>query len=137
MQPDKGCAEAQVNSENGLMRYEFLELLCRAGIAKYGKGQATDSVAEAMRMLLAQNLKPNLSPGSGHVSNDFRHNRLYCEEVDLLLKPHAAMLRAIYSRYFVWVVCTVGLRGEGNGAGKYSAVCSGRDMHCGIAGGGE
>ena len=98
MQPDKGSAEAQVNNENGLMRYEFLELLCRAGIAKYGKGQATNSVAEAVRMLLAQNLMPNLSPWSGHVSNEFRHNRLYREEVDVLLKPHSAMLKAIYSR---------------------------------------
>ncbi len=47
-QPDKKSAEAQVNNENGLMRYEFLELICRAGIAKYGKGQATDDVATAV-----------------------------------------------------------------------------------------
>ncbi len=50
-QPDKKSAEAQVNNENAIMRYEFLECLCRAALAKYGKGQATDNVAEAVRVL--------------------------------------------------------------------------------------
>ena len=31
--------------------------------------------------------------------NDFRHNRLYCEDVDLLLKKHSSLLKAIYRRY--------------------------------------
>eukprot|EP00955_Chlamydomonas_euryale_P016509 176366-Chlamydomonas_euryale.AAC.1 len=44
-QPDKKSAEAAVNLENALMRYEFLEALCRAGLAKYGKGIATDDVS--------------------------------------------------------------------------------------------
>ena len=97
-QPDKKSAEAQVNNENGLMRYEFLELLCRAGISKYGKGQATDSVAEAVRMLLAHNLMANQSPGAGLHSNEFRNERLYCEDVDILYKRHAVILKALYSR---------------------------------------
>ncbi len=53
----------QVNVENALMRYEFLESIVRAGIAKYGKGVVTDDVAEAVRMILAQNIAPNLPPG--------------------------------------------------------------------------
>ena len=53
----------QVNIENAMMRYEFLEVIVRAGIAKYGKGIATDDVAEAVRMLLANNIAPNLPPG--------------------------------------------------------------------------
>lgn len=55
----------QVNIENAMMRYEFLEAIVRAGIAKYGKGIATDDVAEAVRMLLANNIAPNLPPGAG------------------------------------------------------------------------
>ena len=81
-----------------MMRYEFLECLCRAAIAKYGKGQATDSIAEALRMLMEQNLMSNLPAGGRLVSNDFRRDRLYCEEVDLLYKRHAVILKALYSR---------------------------------------
>jgi hypothetical protein len=39
-------------------------------------------------------------PAAGrHVQNDFRTDRLYTEEVDLLLKRHQVLLKAIYSRY--------------------------------------
>jgi hypothetical protein len=34
-----------------------------AGIAKYGKGQATDDVAEAVKMILEKNIVANLPPG--------------------------------------------------------------------------
>jgi len=98
-QPDKKSHEAQVNVENALMRYEFLESIVRAGIAKYGKGVATDDVAEAVRMILAQNIAPNLTPAGRHVANDFRTERLYTEEVDMVFKRHQVLLKAIYSRY--------------------------------------
>ncbi|GFH24772.1 uncharacterized protein HaLaN_22626, partial [Haematococcus lacustris] len=39
------------------------------------------------------------SAAARHVSNDFRLNRLYTEEVDLLLKHHQVLLKALYSRY--------------------------------------
>lgn len=81
------------------IRYEFLECLCRAGIAKYGKGQATDSVPEAVRLLLEQNIAANLPFGARLVSNDFRNERLYNEEVDLLYKRHAVILKTLYSRW--------------------------------------
>lgn len=98
-QPDKKSAEAAVNVENAMMRYEFLESLVRAGIAKYGKGQATDDVATAVRMLLEQNLDANMPPAARHRANDFRNERLYTEEVDLVLKRHQVVLKALYSRY--------------------------------------
>lgn len=46
-----------------MMRYEFLESIVRAGIAKYGKGIATDDVAEAVRLILTKNILPNLAAG--------------------------------------------------------------------------
>jgi hypothetical protein len=98
-QPDKKSAEAAVNLENAMMRYEFLEALCRAGLAKYGKGIATDDVATAVRMLLEENVVPNLPPCAACVPNAFREQRLYAEEVDMLFKRHAVLLKAIYSRY--------------------------------------
>lgn len=53
-QPDKKAPEAQVNDEHALMRFEFLEALVRAAIAKYGRGLATDNIAQAVNMLFTQ-----------------------------------------------------------------------------------
>ncbi len=54
-------------------------------------------------MLLRDNVAANLPRGARLVSNDFRNQRLYNEEVDLLLKRHAVMLKALYSRWVVWL----------------------------------
>ena len=97
-----------MNNENGMMRYEFLECLCRVGIAKYGKGQATDSIPEAVRMLFEQNLVPNLPAGPKLIANDFRNQRLYCEEVDILYKKHQVILKVLYSRWdYVTISCSL------------------------------
>lgn len=82
-----------------MMRYEFLEALVRSALAKYGKGQATDDVAEAVRMLMEKNIIPNLPAGGALVTNDFRTQRLYNEDVDLIFKKHQVLLKAMWSRY--------------------------------------
>jgi hypothetical protein len=87
-QPDKKSLEAAVNLETAMMRYEFLEAIVRCAIAKYGRGQRTDDVAGAVRLLLEHNMGPLLPPAAKVDSNTFRNTRLYCEEVDLLLKKH-------------------------------------------------
>jgi hypothetical protein len=46
-----------------------------AAIAKHGKGQATDDLAEAVRMLLEQNLIANLPPTAQQDTNQFRIDR--------------------------------------------------------------
>jgi hypothetical protein len=46
-----------------------------AGIAKYGKGQATDSVTEAVKMLLENNLLANLPLTAQMDANGFRNDR--------------------------------------------------------------
>eukprot|EP00798_Chlamydomonas_sp_ICE-L_P023776 gene23776-9335_t len=81
------------------MRYEFLEALVRLAIAKYGRGQATEDVAEAVKMILEKNIAANLPAYATLKTNDFRKERLYNEEVDLVLKKHNVMLKALYSRY--------------------------------------
>ncbi len=55
-------------------------------------------MAVAVRMILEENIVANLPAGGKVFPNDFRTHRLYNEEVDLLLKRHAVMLKAIYSR---------------------------------------
>ncbi|GIL66635.1 hypothetical protein Vafri_20126 [Volvox africanus] len=98
-QPDKKSAEAAVNMENAMMRYEFLEAIVRLAIAKYGKGQQTDDLATAVTLLIERNILPNLVPGALHNSNTFRTERLYNEEVDQVFKKHSVLLKALYSRY--------------------------------------
>lgn len=55
--------------------------LVRAALAKYGKGQATDDLAMALELLFERNLLPRLPPQAQVVTNDFRTERLYAEEV--------------------------------------------------------
>lgn len=98
-QPDKKSPDVAVNDEHAMMRFEFLECVVRAGIAKYGKGQATDDIATAVSMLFELNILPNVVPAAQVVSNTFRTERLYTEEVDTLLKKHQVILKALYSRY--------------------------------------
>jgi hypothetical protein len=70
-----------------------------AALAKYGKGQATDDVPTSVRLLLDENLLPNLPPIAVTDPNTFRTDRMYCEDVDLVLKKHSVMLKLLYSRY--------------------------------------
>ena len=76
-----------------------MEAIVRCAIAKYGKGTQTDDVAVAVQTILEQNIVPNISAGASLDSNVFRTTRLYNEEVDLLLKRHSVILKALYSRY--------------------------------------
>ena len=50
-------------------------------MAKYGKGQSTDDLGLAVEMLFERNLMPRLPPQAQLVTNDFRTERLYTEEV--------------------------------------------------------
>lgn len=59
-----------------------------AALAKYGKGQSTNDLGLAVELMFERNLLPRLSPMALLVSNDFRTERLYTEEVDMLLKQH-------------------------------------------------
>lgn len=57
-------------------------------MAKYGKGQSTADLGVAVELLFERNLLPRLPPMAMLVSNDFRTERLYTEEIDMLLKQH-------------------------------------------------
>ncbi|KAK3248905.1 hypothetical protein CYMTET_41646 [Cymbomonas tetramitiformis] len=69
------------NDDDALMRFEFIEILIRIAILKYGQGVATYDPAEALRMLITQNMKPNVGSDVARNSNDFRKDRLYVKEV--------------------------------------------------------
>ena len=101
-QEDKKMAQnsKQVNNEKQLMRFEFLECVIRTAVAKYMKDPVliTD-LAEAVDKLITDHVLASLSNEAIYDPNDFRRDRLYFEENDLIYKKHLPMLKTIYSRY--------------------------------------
>lgn len=73
----------EVNNDNALMRYEFLEVLVRIAVAKYGKGFAPEgeplTLAGSLKHLFKTNILPNMAPEALMDPNDFRRDRLYFE----------------------------------------------------------
>ena len=75
----------EVNDDHALMRYEFVEVLTRLAVAKYGKGwipegaEAPLTLSGAMKQLFTQNILPNMPAEALQDPNDFRKNRLYFE----------------------------------------------------------
>ncbi|KAK3240538.1 hypothetical protein CYMTET_49627 [Cymbomonas tetramitiformis] len=89
----------EVNDEHALMRFEFLEVLIRIAISKYGKGQETEDPMGALEILIEKNILPNVPKIAQTNTDDHRKNRLYFEEVDIIYKANVNLLKAIYSRY--------------------------------------
>lgn len=63
------------------------------------KSQRSSDVAESVQILMDENILANLPLQATIDPNDFRQTQLYSEEVDVLFKKHAVLLKAIYSRY--------------------------------------
>ncbi|XRB15637.1 flagellar associated protein [Pseudoscourfieldia marina] len=96
---DKNSALSKFNDDNSLMRFEFMDILIRMGIAKYGNGALTEDPVEAFRELLDRNVFLHLGSEAIVKANDFRSNRLYNEETDHYLRTRKQLLQAMYSRY--------------------------------------
>ena len=96
---DKTSELSKFNDDNSLMRFEFMEILIRMGVAKYGLGQLTEDPAEAFQELLDRNVFMYLGSEAIVKANDFRSKRLYNEETDHFLRTKKAVLQAMYSRY--------------------------------------
>jgi len=94
---DKNDEASKVNDDLALMRFEFLEIIVRIAIAKYGKGVATDDVSDAVDILCERSIGPCLCEEAALDPNVFRRERLYCEEVAEVLEGHETLLRALYS----------------------------------------
>jgi len=91
--------EQDENDDNALMRFEWIEILIRAAIAKFIKcKRATADVSEAVIMLCDEHMS-RLPPGAETDSNQFRRDRLYNEAVDVILRAHHPMLKALYKVY--------------------------------------
>jgi hypothetical protein len=55
-QPDKKSAHAKNNPGNAIVRYEWIELMIRLAVAKYGKGQRTEDMADACAFLFMEGI---------------------------------------------------------------------------------
>lgn len=64
------------NMDNSIVRFEWLELMVRLAVAKYGKGQYTNSVAEALSKLLTADVQQKLPAEYCMDVNAFRTQRV-------------------------------------------------------------
>ena len=93
------------NNANSLTRFEFIRVIVRVALAKYGMGASdTWDVSDAVERLFTQNILTSLPPAvtsslPGPHGEIYRHERLYCEEMDNLYCKHLKTLKALYSRY--------------------------------------
>lgn len=96
---DKSSTENKINCDVSLMRFEFVEILIRAAMAKYGNGQHTWDASTALVMLIQNDIIPNMDPTIGVESNVFRVERLYVEEVNVVFYEHLSLLKAVFNSY--------------------------------------
>ena len=115
------------NDDLALMRFEFLEIIVRVAVAKYGKKQWTDDASEVSRvpsiyfdanttcvlspintllgsyqavdMLVERNIKPCLCPEAVLDKNAFRDERLYFEPVAGVFENNVGFLTTVFNYY--------------------------------------
>jgi hypothetical protein len=104
---DKGTGmNSKDNNLNSLTRFEFMRIIVRIAVAKYGMGASESGwdVSDAVSRLVEQNILGSLPPVvraslPGAHGEEYRNQRLYCEEMDILYSLHLKTLQALYSRY--------------------------------------
>jgi hypothetical protein len=78
--------EQDVNDDNALMRFEWIEGMVRLAIAKFIQDKhITDDVSDAVNLLCMYHLSA-MPPEAITDTNIFRRQRLYTEEMDSCLR---------------------------------------------------
>lgn len=86
------------NSERGVNRHQFLELLVRIADEKYiQKLKVTNSISEAFKLLWDEHLKQELE--NQYNESKWRWERYYNEECDYCLKHYRKIIDHIYKRF--------------------------------------
>ncbi|CBJ27259.1 flagellar associated protein [Ectocarpus siliculosus] len=97
---DKRSAEATVNEDRALMRFELLEALLRVAITvRDNEGQEELSPAEKMRNVIEEQLLVNLPPEALEDPDTFRNETLYTDACDGVLQEHQKALGIVYQKY--------------------------------------
>jgi len=103
---NKKNAANEGNFDTALNRPEWMEIIVRIAIAKYGNGvldsdMRRSTVGSCLRTLIEENLLPNLPPDAMTSSDTFRRERMYFEGVDSCLSSHRVMVNAIFAAFRV------------------------------------
>ncbi|GAQ85604.1 hypothetical protein KFL_002440100 [Klebsormidium nitens] len=109
---DKNTLESEINDDNSLTRFEFIEALIRLAVAKYGDVSRKLNTPEAVERLLREHVFPNSPVPLDVDQNAFRKNQLYRPEIDAVFRAHEPLLRAIFGYY-------KGIRTMPNNPGRY------------------
>ena len=100
-QEDKKVAMKQMNQENELMPFEFMEVLIRLAVNKYYKPGLVPDMTQSIMRLIEDDVKPHLPAHVQQDQNDFRREYYYCEEMDDAARENQVMLKAVYKRYLM------------------------------------
>lgn len=90
--PKPNARQAGKNDIHALSRHELLEVIVRLAVWKF-KNTGMRDVSDMVKKLLEECFAPQCAPGqpchgAAYDTNEFRRERLYCEEVDIVLRKH-------------------------------------------------
>jgi len=86
-----------VNPDNALNRYEFVEIIVRLAKAKYIDTGNTKSYSEALKKLIQNHI---LKHDSSDPWQMFREKKLWTVPVNDLMEPNVPALKKLYESYF-------------------------------------
>jgi hypothetical protein len=87
----------EFNSDTGIVRFEFLELIVRVAHAKYSR--EASGLDECIEMLFSRNIEPFLGTLGEMDHNIFRDAVLYTKSTDQILKKNLHFLISIFTGY--------------------------------------
>lgn len=84
------------NSGNGLIRYEFLEILVRVANDRYVRNKVCGNLVDAVKKIFSEHLGPVIK---NYEKSTWRDSEYLVEEVDLVFKAHKPILDHVFKRY--------------------------------------
>lgn len=81
------------NPERGLIRFQFMEILCRMGLERFAKKPPNLKHVPALQRFFGEKMNPVLEKYNSH---SWRLERYWNEECDLVLKEYESVLKDIY-----------------------------------------
>ncbi|OMJ80561.1 hypothetical protein SteCoe_19157 [Stentor coeruleus] len=84
------------NPGNGLVRYEFLEILVRIAYDRYVRNKICGNILDATRKMFLDYLIPIMK---NYDTSIWRNGEYLCEDVDLVFKAYKIILDQVYKKY--------------------------------------
>jgi hypothetical protein len=100
---DKSSAESKANGDREIVRMEWLEMILRVSLLKFGGGKGALGLSGCLQRFVETTIQTNLPPtilvAAAAQGNHFRDHRLYNHRVDEILKANVDGLRYIFNRF--------------------------------------